>query len=214
MTRPSDRFSQLHDSLTHAAPIRDARHPEPTEGMRRAAVLILLTDDDDPAILFTERASHLRKHAGQISFPGGSRDGDETPEQTAIREAVEEVSAEPAALSVIGRLPASSLPVTSFAVTPVVAILDNPSDAMEQFEADESEVADIHWIRVSELVAESNRGTWSFGSEHSGPAFVCGEVVIWGFTAMLVDGLLELAGWSQPWNADKHVEIPLRFLGC
>lgn len=243
-------FDQLGTALESADPIIDGRHPVPEEGMRKAAVLMLFTDDDDPRLILTERASHLRKHAGQISFPGGSRDGRETPEQTALRESMEECAIDPDGVRILGRLPASSLAVTAFAVTPVVGVWD--STVPLELVADPVEVADIYAIPVSALVDPANRGSWAWTSEvaamawraenggarmervaridgdgleqtrvarsaqqiqHTGPTFVYGDLVIWGFTAMLLDGLLELAGWAQPWNRDRVIEIPKRFGG-
>ena len=224
-------FEQLTAALERAEPIIDGRHPVPAEGMRKAAVLILLTNEADPRLILTERAAHLRRHAGQVSFPGGSRDGQETPEQTALREAMEECAIDAGGVRILGRLPASSLPVTAFAVTPVVGVWD--SAVPLEFVADPVEVADIHTVPVSALVDPANRGSWVLSGEraaaaarseggnpevarqmrYTGPVFVYGEVVIWGFTAMLLDGLLELAGWAQPWDHNRIIEVPRRFRG-
>ncbi|WP_394262794.1 NUDIX hydrolase [Trueperella sp.] len=207
-------FDQLASALDHADAIVDGRHPVPGKGMRKAAVLILLSDDDDPRgprIILTERAAHLRKHAGQVSFPGGSRDGDETPEQTALREAAEECAIDSAGVRVLGRLPASSLPVTSFAVTPVVGVWE--SAAPLEMVPDPSEVTAIHAVPVRALSDPVNRGTWHYFDGHEGPAFVYGDLVIWGFTAMLLDGLLELADWAQPWDRERVIMVPRRFGG-
>ncbi len=224
-------FDQLIAALESAAPIIDGRHPVPEEGMRKAAVLILFTDDDDPQLILTERATHMRKHAGQISFPGGSRDGRETPEQTALREALEECAIDSDGVRVLGRLPASSLPVTAFAVTPVVAVWEG-NKPLEMI-ADPSEVALIHEVPVRALVDPANRGSWAWSSEmaaqaaraeggdpqlarqirHTGPAFVYRDLVIWGFTAMLLDGLFKLAGWAEPWEQNRIIEVPKRFGG-
>ncbi|VEI13555.1 NUDIX hydrolase [Trueperella bialowiezensis] len=246
-------FSQLHSALTRddgpaaeqvarlapgsAGLSRDSSLEGAAAGgaMRKAAVLILLTDEPDPRVLFTVRASHLRKHPGQVSFPGGSRDGAETPEQTALREAWEECGIAPGSVHVGGRLPASVLPVTSFAVTPVVGLWQGglPIDAV----ADPAEVAEIFTAPVSALTDPEHRGIWRFPDprfpepaaqsspksgaslsttpnarrRHEGPAFVHGEFVIWGFTAMLLDGLLDVAGWARPWDSTRIIDVPERF---
>ncbi|MDP9806538.1 8-oxo-dGTP pyrophosphatase MutT (NUDIX family) [Trueperella bonasi] len=199
-----------------------SRLPAPDMGMRKAAVLILLTNEPDPKIILTLRATHLRKHAGQISFPGGSRDGTETPEQTALREAREECGIDPEGVRLLGRLPASSLPVTSYAVTPVIGVWDSPEHL--ELLADPAEVAGIYRVPVSALANPENRGTWVWGelghtekqpanAGSSGPAFVYGDLVIWGFTAMLIDSLLELAGWQQPWDRGRTVAMPMKKWG-
>lgn len=213
----SDVFDQL-ESILERGDV-DSRHSVPETGMRKAAVLILLTNEPDPNVVLTLRATHLRKHAGQVSFPGGSRDGVEAPEQTALREAWEECGIDPDGVRLLGRLQVSSLPVTSFAVTPVVAVWDSPETL--ELTADPSEVAGIYRVPVSVLVDPANRATWQWaptaGSEarprkagHSGPAFVHADLVIWGFTAMLLDRLLRLAGWERPWDRTRTIGIPVK----
>ena len=90
-----------------------------------AAVLVPLVMRDDPTVLLTLRSARLKSHAGQVSFPGGRTEADETPDQTALREAAEEVGLDPALPDVVGRLP-SLLTGTGYLVTPVVALLRPP----------------------------------------------------------------------------------------
>jgi 8-oxo-dGTP pyrophosphatase MutT (NUDIX family) len=88
---------------------------------RPAAVLIGLQDGDDPGILLTVRAAHLRQHAGQIAFPGGTIEADdEGPAQAALREAAEEVGLQRHQASVVGFLP-DQMVLTGFRITPVIA---------------------------------------------------------------------------------------------
>ncbi|WP_300048792.1 CoA pyrophosphatase [Trueperella sp.] len=194
--------------------IVDPGHPVPEGGMRRAAVLILLDAVEDPAVLLTERAANLRTHAGQVSFPGGSMDPGESEEQAALREAREECAIPSAGVQVWGQLPASSLPVTSFAVTPVVGVWDSAL-ALEPV-PNPAEVEAIHLVKVADLANPANRGSWQrrvADRDHAGAAFRVGDLVIWGFTAMLLDGLLEVAGWSEPWDAHRPIGVPKRFGG-
>lgn len=106
---------------------------------RQAAVLVPVIDGVEPQLLLTRRSSHLRKHAGQVAFPGGMQDDtDESLIHTALREAQEEVGIQPHQVSVVGVLP----PVTSstgFAVTPVVGII--PAGLPLQLNPDEVESA-------------------------------------------------------------------------
>jgi 8-oxo-dGTP pyrophosphatase MutT (NUDIX family) len=89
--------------------------------LKDAAVLIGVVDEgDDARVIFTKRQSSLRKHSGQIAFPGGKLDADETPENAALREAEEEIGLGRHFVDVIGHLP--SIPVLSgFCITPVLA---------------------------------------------------------------------------------------------
>jgi 8-oxo-dGTP pyrophosphatase MutT (NUDIX family) len=106
---------------------------------RRAAVLVPVIDGVEPGLLLTRRSSHLRKHAGQVAFPGGMQDAtDHSLIHTALREAQEEVGIAPESVQIIGVLP----PVTSstgFAVTPVVGII--PADLALHLNPDEVESA-------------------------------------------------------------------------
>ena len=95
--------------------------PEEISTSREAAVLVLLTDAPDPDVVLIERAAGLRKHAGQIAFPGGAVDAGETAEEAALREAWEEVGLDSGSVSVLGRLPAARIPVSAFHVHAVVA---------------------------------------------------------------------------------------------
>lgn len=205
-------FKQLIKNLDAPHRIGDAAHPAPGRAMQKAAVLVLLSEGAQPGeaeLLLTERAAHLRKHAGQISFPGGSRDGAETPEQTALREAYEECEIDPQVVTVLGHLPASALPVTDFAITPVVGTW--PGVGRAHVAPSPDEVAAIYSIKVADLANPANRGVWRRDPDISGPAFEIGELVIWGFTALIIDGLLELGGWAQPWNRSRQIVIPPRF---
>lgn len=89
--------------------------------LKDAAVLIPVVENgDDARVIFTQRTSSLRKHSGQIAFPGGKLDAGETPEHAALREAEEEIGLARHFVDVIGHLP--SIPVLSgFCITPVLA---------------------------------------------------------------------------------------------
>lgn len=90
-----------------------------------AAVLVPLVLHPDPTVLLTLRSARLTSHAGQVSFPGGRAEAGETPEQTALREAEEEVGLDPAVPEILGRLP-TLMTGTGYRVTPVVALLRPP----------------------------------------------------------------------------------------
>ena len=102
------------NQLTRLAP---PEHPR-----RRSAVLVLIADGPDgPDVLLTERASNMRSHNAQVSFPGGGADpGDTGPISTALREANEEVGLDPAIVTPLARMPDLYIPVTGYAVSPVL----------------------------------------------------------------------------------------------
>jgi 8-oxo-dGTP pyrophosphatase MutT (NUDIX family) len=88
-----------------------------------AAVLVPVVMGDEPSVLLTKRTSHLAKHPGQISFPGGRIDpGDSGPEAAALREAHEEIGLEPGSVEVLGRL-TDHVTGTGYRITPVLAVL-------------------------------------------------------------------------------------------
>jgi 8-oxo-dGTP pyrophosphatase MutT (NUDIX family) len=88
-----------------------------------AAVLVPVVLSEQPSILLTKRTTHLTKHAGQISFPGGRIDpGDSGPEAAALREAREEIGLDPASVEVLGRL-TDHVTGTGYRITPVLSVL-------------------------------------------------------------------------------------------
>lgn len=88
-----------------------------------AAVLVPVVLGEQPSVLLTKRTSHLAKHAGQISFPGGRIDPEDTgPEAAALREAHEEIGLDPGSVELLGRL-TDHVTGTGYRITPVLAVL-------------------------------------------------------------------------------------------
>jgi len=115
---------------------------------RQAAVLIPVVRREQPGLLLTQRSARLRKHAGQVAFPGGAVDSsDASIIDAALREAEEEVAIPPESVEVIGVLPPVDS-VTGFQVTPVVGII--PPDL--HYHASEDEVAAVFEMPLAEAL--------------------------------------------------------------
>jgi 8-oxo-dGTP pyrophosphatase MutT (NUDIX family) len=183
----------------------------PGVGARAAAVLILIgAGPDGPEIMFIERAADMRTHAGQIAFPGGAADpGDVDLAATALREAVEETGVDPTGVEVLGSLPPAHVDVSGFDVTAVVAWWRTPSPVSV---VDPREAASVIVVPVSVLTDPEIRARVRHPSGYSGPAFSVDDHLIWGLTAHLLDGVLDLAGWQRPWDRNRRVSIPARYL--
>jgi 8-oxo-dGTP pyrophosphatase MutT (NUDIX family) len=99
-------------------------------GRTDAAVLLPLYGwPDDPGLIFTERRADLRRHAGEISFPGGRQDEiDADLATTALREAAEEIALEPTRVELVGALPPTSTFVTNYRVHPFVGLVAHPAE--------------------------------------------------------------------------------------
>ena len=173
--------------------------PPPTPGARRAAVLMLFGESEaGPDVLLQERAGGLRDHAGQVSFPGGGRETvDEGPVDTALREAAEETGLDPAGVVPLALLPELFIPPSGFRVTPVLAHWRDPVAVQP---VDPAETATVVRVPVAELADPGHRFLVRHPSGWVGPAFEVAGMVVWGFTGGLVDTLLRMGGWEQPWG--------------
>ena len=177
-----------------------------------SAVLILFADSlpHGPDVLITERSANMRSHAGQAAFPGGRIDrlesGSEGPVRAALREAREEAGVDPAGVRVFGELPELYLPPSDFLVTPVLAWWQTPGRAAV---TSPEEVAAVHRVPVAALIDPANRYRLRHPSGYQGPAFLVDELLVWGFTAGVLDAVLRLAGWERPWEPAEMLELPL-----
>jgi 8-oxo-dGTP pyrophosphatase MutT (NUDIX family) len=157
--------------------------------LKCAAVLIpLLRQDDEWHLLFTRRTNKVESHKGQVSFPGGACDaGETTPEETALREANEEIGIDPQKVRVLGRI-TNMITITSFRVAPVVGVIEWPA----VLHLGKDEVERVFTIPLNWLAEKTNR--WEFtmpGRKRSLIVFhpYDGEL-LWGATArMTVDFL-------------------------
>jgi 8-oxo-dGTP pyrophosphatase MutT (NUDIX family) len=184
------------------------RWPTPPVGGRRSAVLVLVGEQDGtgPDVLVLQRAANLRNHAGQPAFPGGASDPDDVDAQaTALREAAEEVGLNPESSTIIATLPRLWIPVSGYVVTPVLAWWHTPHPV---WAVDTREVARVERLPVGELVDPANRLRVRHPSGYVGPAFDVRGMLVWGFTAGILNTLLELAGWARDWDRGRVVALP------
>jgi len=175
------------------------------EIVRHSSVLVLLAGDftgdlgadDQPDVLLIQRALDMRSHAGQPAFPGGAQDPtDAGPIATALREAQEETLLDPAGVVPVATLPQMWIRPSGFVVTPVLGWWKTPSPVAA---GDPAEVASVHRVPISQLIDPANRVQVSHPAGYIGSGFEVDDMLVWGFTGMLLDRLLALAGWEQPW---------------
>ncbi len=189
----------------------------PPRGGRAAAVLILFGDGPGgPDVLLVQRSPWLRRHAGQPAFPGGAVDDtDAGPVAAALREAAEEARVDPAGVEVVGVLPDVFISRSGFLVTPVLAWWRKPAPVGP---GDPAEVTAVARVPLAELADPANRLTVRYPPGRrgtagaSGPAFRVRSMLIWGFTAVLLDRLLAAGGWEVPWDSGRAEELPLDVL--
>jgi 8-oxo-dGTP pyrophosphatase MutT (NUDIX family) len=172
--------------------------PEPAEGDRLAAVLAPLVLAPEPALIFTERAAELSRHAGEVSFPGGLQDPGETLVETALREAHEEIGLDPSLPDLVGALPAVHTTVSGILVVPFLGMLDRVP-ALTVSDGEIAEVLTVPVARLADLerpmeLARPGGGTWH------GWAYELGGHTIWGATGWMLHGLLELLRRETTWT--------------
>jgi 8-oxo-dGTP pyrophosphatase MutT (NUDIX family) len=160
-----------------------------------AAVLIALTDRAEPGVILTQRTETLRRHAGQVAFPGGRVDPeDEDVIAAALREAQEEVALPPAAVEVVGTADRYRT-VTGYDVTPVIGVV--PPDLV--LVPAEAEVAAVFEVPLAFLFDPANQveahAQWQ-GRERRYYEILWGERRIWGATAAMLVNLSRRLQWT------------------
>jgi 8-oxo-dGTP pyrophosphatase MutT (NUDIX family) len=176
----------LLDASTHAAPAPDEQVA--------AAVLVALYEDaaGELRLILTKRRADLRRHAGEISFPGGRRDErDADLRETALREAEEEIGLDRQRLDVVGALARTSTFATNYAIHPFVALLAQPPGPAA-WRASEFEVESVLEPSLACLRASLGRTTIERrGFTFEMDAYLFDGQVVWGATARIVEELLE-----------------------
>jgi 8-oxo-dGTP pyrophosphatase MutT (NUDIX family) len=165
--------------------------PKPTGPLQPAAVLVPLVEREEGlTVLLTRRAEGMRRHSGQVAFPGGRADPGEAPWETALREAEEEIGLERAFVRLAG-LGDTFDTVTGYSITPVVGFVRPGFKVSRQ----EAEVADVFEAPFAFLMDPANheRRSHDFGDglTRSFYAIEHGERLIWGVTAAMLRTLYE-----------------------
>jgi 8-oxo-dGTP pyrophosphatase MutT (NUDIX family) len=159
-----------------------------------AAVLVPLYEarDGELRVVLTKRRADLRRHAGEISFPGGRRDlEDATLRDTALREAEEEIGLERTGVKVVGALERTSTFVTNYAIHPFVGLLQGE----RLWQASELEVDAVLEPTLEELRAGRTRTQLERrGIAFETDAYVFDGQLVWGATARILEELLERIG--------------------
>ncbi|MEP7454488.1 CoA pyrophosphatase [Phyllobacterium sp. SB3] len=168
------------DAMIAANPLRDA------------AVLVPIVDrGDEASVILTLRNANMRKHSGQVAFPGGAIDPEDNyePEIAALREAHEEIGLERSKVELIGRLP-RYLTATGYSITPVIGLVYPPFDLTPNAD----EVADVFEVPLSFLMNPANHRresrVWQ-GKERFYYTMPFGDRFIWGATAGIIRTLYE-----------------------
>jgi 8-oxo-dGTP pyrophosphatase MutT (NUDIX family) len=168
-----------------AAPRFTPSAPEPVA----SAVLVpLYRSDGSTRVVLTRRRSDLRRHAGEISFPGGRHDaGDADLAETAVREAEEEIGLPRSQVSLIGELPPTSTFATNYLIHPFVATIP-PGIAWELSPKEVDAVLELPLasVRSGRTITTLERRGITFQTD----AYVVDEHLIWGATARIVEHLL------------------------
>jgi 8-oxo-dGTP pyrophosphatase MutT (NUDIX family) len=161
-----------------------------------AAVLLPLYGwPDEPGLIFTERRADMRRHAGEISFPGGRQDEDDDGnlERTALREAHEEIALDPTGVSIVGALPPVSTFVTGYRIQPFVGLIDPPESL--SLDPNPTEVETVLAFSLDRLRegCEMRRLVRRGVPIHT-PTYEVEGQLIWGATARILGDFLKRLG--------------------
>lgn len=190
---PSTDVQALRDKLSQVLLAPDDAIAIAIHGRTDAAVLVpLYLDNDEIHVVFTKRRDDLRRHAGEISFPGGRREPDESDlRATALREAHEEIGLPADAVEIVGALQPTPTIATGYAVYPFVGLIDAGRDWIPSA----AEVAAVIELSLPQLVAGyGRRRLMRRGIPIRTDTYVIGDHLIWGATARILADLLDRLG--------------------
>ena len=190
--RLADHFERGH---ARAAPDLERFSVRTPEVLTPAAVLIAITNRPEPGMILTHRRADMRKHPGQVAFPGGKIDPGEDAVQAALREANEELAIDPAHVRVIGTSDQFTTG-TGFRITPVMAmvppdmeLVPNPDEVSAWFEVPLAHVFDPAHHTPKEISIEGGMRRYI--------EIMWGEHRIWGITAAIIVNLSRRLEWLE-----------------
>jgi 8-oxo-dGTP pyrophosphatase MutT (NUDIX family) len=174
-------------------------------GRTHSAVLVPLFCDPGERLhaVFTKRREDLSRHAGEISFPGGRRDPGETLQETALREAHEEVGLPPHEVDVIGALAPVGTFVTNYAIYPFVGLIEHGFEWVRE----EAEVAEVLEFALEDLVnGHSLKRLIRRGVAFRTDVYEVDGHMVWGATSRILTDLLNrlAIGPRRPWRLEQE----------
>lgn len=166
----------------------------PKSDSKESAVLIIFNKNQDNNIdlIFTLRSSKLKKHSGQISFPGGRKEKNETNIETALRETHEEIGVDSSNFSIIKEISQLYVPPSNSVVYPIVSYTDNKLD----FELNEDEVEELiikdfkHFLNNDNL--KYSTSLYKNQTEKFPFWDINHHTPLWGATAIILQELIDL----------------------
>lgn len=163
-------------------------------------VPLFLNADGEPSVVLTRRREDLRRHPGEISFPGGRQDPqDANLRATALREAHEEIGLEPGGVELVGALQPTPTIATGYAVYPFVGLIDPGQTWRPQ----EAEVALVLELTLAELRSGyARRRLTRLGLPFRTDTYVVGDHMVWGATARMLTDLCGRLDWC--WSRRKR----------
>jgi 8-oxo-dGTP pyrophosphatase MutT (NUDIX family) len=189
---PADDLADALQAALHQDP-----QPAPAAGDRLAAVLAPLIAEPELSLMFTVRAAAMSRHAGEISFPGGLQDPGESPLETALREANEELGLDPDTVRILGALPSVHTFVSGILVVPFVGMMTTmPALTVSDEEIDEVLTFTVARLAQAESVVHYDLAG---GRTWKGFAYELDGATIWGATGWMLHTLLETIRKDTSW---------------
>ncbi|KAJ2940430.1 hypothetical protein O0L34_g112 [Tuta absoluta] len=159
-----------------------------TTGKQYSSVLVpMCVINDEVHLLYTKRSMNLKNHSGQVSFPGGKMDGNETVTETALRETEEEIGVPSQDVDIWGQMPMVQGRNLDMLITPVVGVINNFD--FNKLVPNDQEVEEIFTVPLSALSNPENHAHLEYKPPL--PIFLHGKHKIWGITGLITHMFLQ-----------------------